>query len=155
MSVASLVGGKVAMGTLSRVVYCLLLQTAYDWPKALNARLRKKYEKNLKAWDGKLKKNKEKKYKAEGKKIQGKGNAGRPGLQGPVLRFFCIALFSSLFSFIFLKFSRFSLCSPSFYVPHSLSHRRFMYASMRRKRSLRADWGHFRSDGTPRGQHPP
>ena len=44
------------MGTLSRVVYCLLLQTAYDWPKALNARLRKKYEKNLKAWDGKLKK---------------------------------------------------------------------------------------------------
>ena len=53
---ASLVGGKVAMGTLSRVVYCLLLQTAYDWPKALNARLRKKYEKNLKAWDGKLKK---------------------------------------------------------------------------------------------------
>ena len=82
-------------------------------------------------------------------------HAGRPGLQGPVLRFFCIALFSSLFSFIYLKFSRFSLCSPSFYVPHSLSHRRFMYASMRRKRSLRADWGHFRSDGTPRGQHPP
>jgi hypothetical protein len=74
MSVASLVGGKVAMGTLSRVVYCLLLQTAYDWPKALNARLRKKYENNLKAWDGKLKKNREKKYKAEGKKIQGKGN---------------------------------------------------------------------------------
>jgi hypothetical protein len=51
MSVASLVDGKVAMGTLSRVVYCLLLQTAYDWPKALNARLRKKYEKNLKAYD--------------------------------------------------------------------------------------------------------
>ena len=50
-------------------------------------------------------------------------HAGRPGLQGPVLRFFCIALFSSLFSFIYLKFSRFSLCSPSFYVPHSLSHR--------------------------------
>jgi hypothetical protein len=33
--------GKVAMGTLSQVVYCLLLQTAYDWPKALNACLRK------------------------------------------------------------------------------------------------------------------
>jgi hypothetical protein len=47
MSVASLVGGKVAMGTLSQVVYCLLLQTAYDWPKALNACLRKKNIKKI------------------------------------------------------------------------------------------------------------
>jgi hypothetical protein len=41
--------------------------------------------------------------------------------EGPVLRFFCIS-FSSLFSFLFLKPYRFSLCSPSFYVPLSLGH---------------------------------
>ena len=59
-----------------------------------------------------------------------------------MLRFFCI-YFSSLFSFLFLKpyASRFSLCSPSFYVPHSLSHRHFMCVSMRRNRSLRAGPG--------------
>jgi len=42
--------------------------------------------------------------------------------EGPVLRFFCCISFSSLFSFLFLKPSRFSLCSPSFYVPLSLGH---------------------------------
>jgi hypothetical protein len=41
--------------------------------------------------------------------------------EGPVLRFFCIS-FSSRFSFLFLKPSRFSLCSPSFYVPLLLGH---------------------------------
>ena len=75
---------------------------------------------------------------------------------GPVLRFFCIYFFSR-FSFLFLKpyASRFSLCSPSFYVPHSLSHRHFMCVSMRRNRSLRAGPGGIfgqmgrRGDNTP------
>jgi len=59
---------------------------------------------------------------------------------------------------VFLKKpSRFSLCSPSFLRtthPHSLGHRHFMCASMRRKRFYGPGRGHFRSDGTPRGQHP-
>ena len=40
--------------------------------------------------------------------------------EGPVLRFFCIS-FSSCFSFLFLKPSRFSLCSPSLVTYHSRS----------------------------------
>ena len=74
--------------------------------------------------------------------------------EGPVLRFLHVFV-SSRFSFLFLKPSRFSLCSPSFYVPHSLGHRHFICVSMRRKRSLRAGPGTFSVRGGARGQHPP
>jgi hypothetical protein len=64
------------MGTLSRVVYCLLVQTSYDWPKAFNACVGRT-----------IKKNREKHIRRRGK-ILGKGNPatgmghnGAPGLR--------------------------------------------------------------------------